>query len=173
MVHLIFKTKFNIIPPDNLSLFRQNLSNLSDSFQVSSRLLWVLSNVDKVKECLKNNDLLFGTLDTWLLYKLTNGRIYLTDVSNASATGFFDLFKVTWGPLPLLLNIPSKILPKVVDCDYQFGMTSPEIFGHPINIGCVVNFLLCLLEQLNDIVVSRWVIRWLPCLDLVVSIETI
>lgn len=84
---------------------------------------------------------MFGTLDTWLLYKLTKGRLHVTDVSNASATGFFDLFNMSWGFVPLLLKIPSQILPKVVDNDYSFGSISEEIFGHPIDIGCVVNHI--------------------------------
>lgn len=85
---------------------------------------------------------MFGTLDTWLLYKLTKGRLHVTDVSNASGTGFFDLFNRSWGFVPLLLNIPTQILPKVVDNDYSFGTTSEDIFGEPINIGCVVNYVL-------------------------------
>lgn len=105
---------------------------------MSSRLLWVLSNFDNVRECLKNNNLMFGTLDTWLLYKLTKGRIYVTDVSSASATGLFDIFNLSWGFLPLLLKIPYNILPKIVDNDYSFGTTSCEIFGQPLNIGCSV-----------------------------------
>lgn len=83
---------------------------------------------------------MFGTLDTWLLYKLTKGRLHVTDVSNASATGFFDLFNLSWGFVPLLLKIPTHILPKVVDNDYSFGTTSEEIFGQPINIGCLVKY---------------------------------
>ncbi|KAJ8934460.1 hypothetical protein NQ314_013335 [Rhamnusium bicolor] len=56
---------------------------------VSVRLLWVLANIKEVKEALEKNNLMFGTLETWLVYKLTDRQTYITDISNASATGFF------------------------------------------------------------------------------------
>lgn len=84
---------------------------------------------------------MFGTVDTWLLYKLTNGRVYVTDVSNASAMGFFDIFSLSWGFMPLLLKIPINILPEVVNNDYSFGTTASEIFGQPLNIGCLVKIV--------------------------------
>lgn len=93
---------------------------------------------------------MFGTLDTWLVYKFTNGRLHVTDFSNASATGFFDLFTGSWGFIPMFLQIPSKILPNVVDNDFSYGFTCKEIFGEPLQIGCLVSlFLLLLSKQLN------------------------
>lgn len=116
---------------------------------------------------------MFGTLDTWILYKLTNGRIYVTDISNASATGFFDLFSLSWGVLPLFLKIPTSILPKVVGNDYLFGETSADAFGQPLSIGCVVNyFIICYLLHIM-ITLYRWETRWLLCLAQVVIIRMI
>lgn len=83
---------------------------------------------------------MFGTLDTWLLYKLTCGRLFVSDVSNACSTGFYDPFDFKWSIVASLLNIPEHILPPVVRNDYDFGTTDESIFGHPINIGCVVRY---------------------------------
>lgn len=87
------------------------------------------------------NNLMFGTLETWLVYKLTGGDTYVTDITNASATGLYDPFDLDWGIMTKLLNIPTNILPKVVNNDYKFGMTRDNFFGTPIKISCVVSLL--------------------------------
>ncbi|KAJ8972248.1 hypothetical protein NQ317_011073 [Molorchus minor] len=102
------------------------------SNHVSIRLLWVLTNIPGVKEALEKDNLLFGTLDTWLIYKLTGGKLHVTDISNASATGFFDPFDLDWGIVAKLLKIPLNILPKVVDNDYNFGVTREEFLEFPL-----------------------------------------
>lgn len=81
---------------------------------------------------------MFGTLDTWLIYKLTNNKTFVTDITNASATGFFDPFTLEWGSWAIkILKIPNSILPLIVDNDYQFGTT--DVFGTPIKISTVVS----------------------------------
>lgn len=83
---------------------------------------------------------MFGTLETWLVHKLTGGDTYVTDITNASATGLYDPFDLNWGVMVKLLDIPINIFPKVVNNDYKFGMTRGHFFGTPIEISCVVSY---------------------------------
>ncbi|KAK9891060.1 hypothetical protein WA026_013386 [Henosepilachna vigintioctopunctata] len=104
---------------------------------VSSRLLWVLDNIPEIREEIKKHNVMFGTLETWLLYRLTNHKTYVTDISSASATGFFDPFTLEWGSWAInILKIPKEILPPVVENDYNFGST--DYFGAPISISTVL-----------------------------------
>ncbi|KAJ0174116.1 hypothetical protein K1T71_010262 [Dendrolimus kikuchii] len=104
--------------------------------QTSLRLCWALQNLPILKAAVQNNDAMFGTLDTWLLYKLTGGKIHMTDVSSASATGFYDPFTMQWaGWAATLLDIPTGALPIVVDtAGEHFTNTLPSIWGHAIPI---------------------------------------
>ncbi|GJQ66308.1 hypothetical protein Trydic_g4353 [Trypoxylus dichotomus] len=109
------------------------------TIQCTSRLLWVLQNIPEVRRAADNHNLCFGTIDTWLLHKLTGGTKFLSEVSNASSTGLFDPFIMKWSEIPkLLMGIPKHIYPEVVDSDYDFGGTVPEIFGVPIRIGSII-----------------------------------
>lgn len=85
------------------------------------------------------NDVLFGTVDTWLIYKLTAGKLHVTDISNASGTGMFDPYANKWGGLiKYFTSIPFKILPEIVPNDYEYGTMDPGILGVAIPIKCVV-----------------------------------
>uniref|UniRef100_A0AAU8HQE8 Glycerol kinase 5 n=1 Tax=Glenea cantor TaxID=983541 RepID=A0AAU8HQE8_9CUCU len=108
------------------------------SNHVSIRLLWVLQNIKEAKEAAEKNNLMFGTLETWLIYKLTGGETYVTDISNASATGLYDPFDLDWGIMTNILGIPRNIFPKIVNNDYEFGSIKTHYFGMPIKIGCVM-----------------------------------
>uniref|UniRef100_A0A8C5J5V6 Glycerol kinase 5 n=1 Tax=Junco hyemalis TaxID=40217 RepID=A0A8C5J5V6_JUNHY len=106
--------------------------------QASMKLSWVFKNIHEVKAARKNN-CCFGTVDTWLLYRLTKGSVYATDYSNASSTGIFEPFTKCWNPtLCNLLSIPVSIYPPVRDTSFNFGSTDSEIFGVPIPIMAVV-----------------------------------
>uniref|UniRef100_A0A4X2KLE1 Glycerol kinase 5 n=1 Tax=Vombatus ursinus TaxID=29139 RepID=A0A4X2KLE1_VOMUR len=84
--------------------------------QVGLRLAWVLQNVIEVQKAVREENCCFGTIDTWLLYKLTKGSAYATDFSNASTTGIFDPYQMCWsGILTSLLSIPISLLPPVAD----------------------------------------------------------
>lgn len=109
--------------------------------QVTLRLLWVIQHCVKLKEAISKNRARFGTIDSWLIYKLTNGRVHVTDISNASATGMYDPFLCSWSDLMnLVFKIPSSILPKVVDnVAKEFGSTHSKIFGVEIPIVCSVS----------------------------------
>ncbi|KAJ8717914.1 hypothetical protein PYW07_005844 [Mythimna separata] len=104
--------------------------------QTCLRLYWAHQNVSAFKTAVLDDDALFGTLDTWLLYKLTGGKVHMTDVSSASATGFYDPFTMQWaGWAMTMLKIPRQALPEVVDtAGDHFTSTLPSIWGHPIRI---------------------------------------
>ncbi|VEN36980.1 unnamed protein product [Callosobruchus maculatus] len=108
------------------------------SSHVSGRFLWVLENMQAVRDALESDNLMFGTFDTWLIYKLTGSRRHVTDISNASATGFYDPFDLNWGTVAKLLKIPIQCLPKVVENDFDFGKVDGTFFGTPIQIACVM-----------------------------------
>ncbi|XP_041918779.1 putative glycerol kinase 5 [Alosa sapidissima] len=102
---------------------------------VTFRLAWVLQNCPEVQEAVKKGTCCFGTIDTWLLYRLTQGSAYLTDYSNASATGVFDTYQMCWsGLLCSLVSLPLSIFPAVENTGYFFGCTDESIFGVPVPI---------------------------------------
>ncbi|XP_040336308.1 glycerol kinase 5 isoform X2 [Herpailurus yagouaroundi] len=106
---------------------------------VSLRLAWILQNLVEVQKAVEEDNCCFGTIDTWLLHKLTKGAEFATDFSNASATGLFDPFKMCWsGLLTSLLSIPLSLLPPVRDTSHHFGSVDEEIFGVPIPVVALV-----------------------------------
>ena len=105
-----------------------------DPYFSATKIKWILDNNPKAKKILKQNNLLFGTIDTWLLWNLTEKQSHLTDITNASRTMLFDSKQEKWSKLLLhLFNIPIKILPKITPNSYNFGST--KLFGESINIG--------------------------------------
>ncbi|KAJ3665404.1 hypothetical protein Zmor_000900 [Zophobas morio] len=108
------------------------------SNHVTGRLLWVLQNIPELKAAVSQKTVMFGTIDTWLLYKFSKGNLHVTDISNAAATGFYDPFVSEWGSWATLLGIPEQILPQVVENDFDFGNTAEDIFGVSIPIRCVM-----------------------------------
>ncbi|MBZ1407931.1 glycerol kinase, partial [Escherichia coli] len=88
-----------------------------------------------LRERAGRGEVLFGTVDTWLLYRLTGGRVHATDPSNASRTLLFNLHTLSWDEELLgILGIPPAMLPEVRPSDGEFGATLPELFGAPIPI---------------------------------------
>ncbi|XP_076066344.1 glycerol kinase 5 isoform X3 [Oratosquilla oratoria] len=108
--------------------------------QVVARLKWVLENQEIVKAHVAKNNVYYGTIDTWLVYKLTNGKIFATDYSNASGTALFDPFLLKWSNvvLDLLVGIPKSILPQLKDSVGDWGTCSQHIFGAAVPITAVV-----------------------------------
>ncbi|XP_055151158.2 putative glycerol kinase 5 isoform X5 [Symphalangus syndactylus] len=100
---------------------------------------WNNSLLMKVQKAVEEENCCFGTIDTWLLYKLTKGSVYATDFSNASTTGLFDPYKMCWsGVITSLISIPLSLLPPVRDTSHNFGSVDEEIFGVPIPIVALV-----------------------------------
>lgn len=116
--------------------------------QTTLRLYWAIHNIAALKTAIEDGDAMFGTLDSWLLYKLTGSKIHMTDVSSASATGFYDPFTMQWaGWAMTLLDVPAAALPVVVDtAGEHFTSTAPDIWGHAIPI----------LSSMADQTASMW-----------------
>ena len=105
-----------------------------DPYFSATKIQWILDKNPKAKKILNENNLLFGTIDSWLLWNLTQGKSHLTDITNASRTMIFDSKKEEWSNTLLrLFNIPKSILPRVVENAYNFGTT--RLFGGSIQIG--------------------------------------
>ncbi|KYR01310.1 hypothetical protein DLAC_02030 [Tieghemostelium lacteum] len=104
----------------------------------STRLAWVLENLPEAKQAAKEGQMLFGTIDTWLLWNLTGGKQHATDYSNISATGLYDPFEMVYNSVVFyLFNIPYNIMPKVYDTSYHYGNTIEELFGIEIPINAL------------------------------------
>ncbi len=104
--------------------FIQNKTGLKlDAYFSGTKIKWILDNVEGARALAEQGDLLFGTVDTWLIWKLTEGRIHVTDATNASRTMLYDIERGVWDEDMLkILDIPSSILPKIC--------SSSEIYGH-------------------------------------------
>ena len=107
-----------------------------DPYFSATKIRWLLENIDGAKEEAKKGDLLFGTIDTFLIWKLTEGKSHKTDITNASRTMLFNIEEEKWDHELLdLFEIPSNILPEVCENISDFGST--KILGGPVNIGGV------------------------------------
>ncbi|GAX01097.1 glycerol kinase GlpK [Secundilactobacillus silagei] len=100
-----------------------------DSYFSATKIMWILDNVPGVRERAEKGELLFGTIDTWILWKLTGGRVHATDYTNASRTMLFNIHDLKWDKEILnLLNIPASLLPEVHPSSYTFGYTAGFTF---------------------------------------------
>jgi glycerol kinase len=107
-----------------------------DSYFSATKIKWLLENINGAKERADKGELLFGTIDSWIIWNLTEGKSHVTDATNASRTMIFDIKKNTWSSSLLkLFEIPEHILPEVKNCADDFGTTSK--FGGEIKIGGV------------------------------------
>ncbi|MCX6925248.1 MAG: glycerol kinase GlpK, partial [Verrucomicrobia bacterium] len=106
-----------------------------DAYFSGSKIRWLLDHVPGARERARGGELAFGTIDTWLLNKLTGGALHLTDPSNASRTLLFNLHTGAWDEeLLRLLDVPREMLPEVRSSSEVYGETAPELFGNPIPI---------------------------------------
>ena len=113
---------------------REKTGLLLDPYFSGTKLRWILENIPGAREQAENGDLLFGTVETWLIWKLTGG-VHVTDYSNASRTMLFNIHTLDWDEEILnKLEIPRCMLPEVKPSSLIYGMTSPEFFGGPIPI---------------------------------------
>ena len=108
---------------------------LLDPYFSSTKLAWILDNVDGARSKAEAGNLMFGTVDSYLIWHLTGRQSHVTDATNAARTMLYDIGNGEWSiEMCDMLNIPIKMLPEVHDCAADFGMTSPEIFGVSIPI---------------------------------------
>ncbi len=104
---------------------RNTTGLIIDAYFSGTKINWILDNVDGAREKAEAGNLIFGTIDSWLIWKLTDGKIHATDVSNASRTMLFDIKKMEWDETLLkLLNIPVQILPQVKNSVDDFGFAN-------------------------------------------------
>jgi glycerol kinase len=109
-----------------------------DAYFSATKIKWILDNIPSARKRAEKGELLFGTVDSWLIWNLTGGKVHITDYSNASRTMLFNIHKLDWDDEILKeLNIPREILPKPMPSSYIYGTTDPKIFGVEIPIsGC-------------------------------------
>jgi glycerol kinase len=108
---------------------------LLDPYFSGTKIAWMLGEVAGARGRAQAGELLAGTMDSWVIWKLTGGRVHATDATNASRTLLFDLKTQGWsGEMLDLLDIPAALLPKVLDCAADYGATEPGLFGRPIPI---------------------------------------
>ena len=115
--------------------FRQRTGLVLDAYFSGTKLKWLLDNVPNARRQAEAGDLLFGTIDTWLIWKLTGGRVHVTDYSNASRTMLFNIHTLEWDDEILdKFNIPKCMLADVRPSSQLYGSTIPLLFGSPIPI---------------------------------------
>ena len=108
---------------------------LLDPYFSATKIAWILDNVEGARAQAENGELLFGTVDTFLIWRLTNGASHKTDATNASRTMLFDINKQCWDEKLLkTFNIPASMLPEVMDCAADFGVLDESIIGRAIPI---------------------------------------
>ena len=106
-----------------------------DPYFSGTKIRWILENVPGTREQAENGELLFGTVETWLIWKLTGGKVHVTDYSNASRTMLFNINTLQWDTEILRkLNIPTTMLPEAVPSSAVYGHTAAQFFGAPIAI---------------------------------------
>ncbi|MDB5432966.1 MAG: glycerol kinase [Caulobacter sp.] len=108
---------------------------LLDPYFSGTKIAWLLNDVPGARARAEAGELLAGTMDCWVIWKLTGGKVHATDATNASRTLLFDIGKQDWSTeLLKLLDVPAALLPTVLDCNGDFGEMSPDILGRAIPI---------------------------------------
>ena len=108
---------------------------LIDAYFSGTKIKWILDKVEGARKRAENGELIFGTIDTWLIWKLTGGKAHVTDYSNASRTMLFNINTLEWDDALLgYLDIPKAMLPEVKPSSYIYGDTVPSILGAPIPV---------------------------------------
>jgi glycerol kinase len=119
-------------------LVRERTGLVIDAYFSATKLRWLLDHVPGAQQRAEAGELAFGTVDSWLIYRLTGGRVHATDASNASRTMLFNLREGTWdGELLRLFNIPRSMLPEVVDSSGVVGECDPSLLGAALPIAGV------------------------------------
>ena len=115
---------------------REKTGLVVDAYFSGTKLKWILDNVEGVRQRAENGELLFGTVETWLIWKMTDGKVHVTDYSNASRTMLFNINTLEWDDEILEeLNIPKCMLPEAKPSSCVYGMTDPKFLGGEIPIG--------------------------------------
>jgi glycerol kinase len=117
-------------------LVQRRTGLLIDAYFCATKLRWLLSEVAGARQRAEAGELAFGTIDSWLIWKLTGGRVHATDVTNASRTMLLNISTCKWDDELLdIFDIPRSMLPEVMPSSHLFASTEPDLFGGPIKIG--------------------------------------
>lgn len=115
---------------------RNKTGLIADAYFSGTKVKWILENVPGAKKKAEAGKLAFGTIDSFLIWKLTGGKLHITDVTNASRTLLYDIHKMWWSTtITKHFDVPISMLPQVVPSSQKYGETDPEIFGEAIPIG--------------------------------------
>jgi glycerol kinase len=116
-------------------LFSSKTGLLLDPYFAGTKIKWLLDNVEGARAKAQAGELLFGTVDSYLIWRLTGGKAHVTDATNASRTLLYNIGDNVWdSELCRLMDVPERMLPAVLDCADDFGSTAPELFGDAIPI---------------------------------------
>jgi glycerol kinase len=108
---------------------------LIDPYFSATKVAWILDQVEGARAAANAGELAFGTVDSWLIWKLTGGRRHVTDATNACRTLLYNIHRSEWdADILKLLDIPAAMLPEVLDCDAAFGVAEPQLFGSELPI---------------------------------------
>jgi glycerol kinase len=115
--------------------FRSKTGLLIDAYFSGTKVKWMLDNVDGARKKAENGDLLFGTIDSWLIWKLTGGKVHVTDYTNASRTLMYNIHELRWDDeLLKILTVPKSMLPEVRSSSEIYGETAGIFSGHKVTI---------------------------------------
>ncbi len=115
--------------------FRQRTGLVLDPYFSGTKLAWILDNVPGARARAEAGTLAFGTVDSWLLWNLTGGRVHATDASNASRTALFNIHTQQWDEeLLAFFRVPRALLPEVRDSADDYGITEPALLGAPVPV---------------------------------------
>ncbi len=120
-------------------LFREKTGLVLDAYFSGTKIKWILDNVEGIREKAEDGKIKFGTIDSYLIYRLTGGKVHVTDYSNASRTLIYNIKELKWDEELLnILSIPKEILPEVMPSSYVYGYTDPSIIGAEVPISGIL-----------------------------------
>lgn len=129
-----------------VEMFRNKTGLVLDAYFSGTKLKWILDNVPGARQKAEAGRLLFGTIDTWIIWKLTGGRVHVTDYSNASRTMLFNIHTLQWDEeIMKIMDIPGCLLPEVKPSSHVYGMTEKKLFGGEIPISGAAGDQQCAL----------------------------
>ena len=127
-------------------VIRDKTGLVPDAYFSGSKIKWLLDHVPGARARAEKGDLLFGTIDTWLIWNLTGGKVHVTDVTNASRTMLFNIHSLCWDDdLLQALDIPKSMLPEVKPSSHVYGLTLPELYGGEIPVAGAAGDQQCAL----------------------------
>lgn len=136
----------DLIAAGHSEAIREKTGLVPDAYFSGSKLKWMLDNIPGARVRAESGKLLFGTIDTWLIWKLTGGRVHVTDYSNASRTMLYNIHDLCWDAELLgLLNVPECMLPEVKPSSYIYGKSDFELYGGEIAIAGAAGDQQCAL----------------------------